>query len=462
LALQFQYPTYAATLQGLFDPVARRPDASLTIAPLSKTTLQPPSSTGLPTFAMNASHQYAYVFGHATAQLPQMLGGGETVRGVDLTDSIGSWFFHAGAGYSQIVNTVSDIPSQGTAYVDIAHKLSQKGASIRATILARGDGNDADDFLANGPQIGSTTLLTFTDPLAKNLALDLEGALSSTRANYVGTTAVSDSASQVQLDYSGPKMQFALQYHDAGPQFTVGNGPGALSDRAGTLDTVTVLLPKNATLSLGYSLDAARSAFSIQSNAFANLSLLLNQKTSATFGFSRTAARTSLAIPTTNQVIFSLNRMAGQWMLGASGTLATNSDSLNSVFASTTRTASLQASRQQGASSLAFGLNTTSVSGIGRTAQVGESVDYGFPLFGRMVNGQLVRGLQNQIALNNSIVNTYFGPNRTLLLEDILSYHLNAHLALGLRADMQHISGFVPYGTTGNVGSIRLRLDFTQ
>ncbi len=462
LALQVRYPTYAATLQGMFDPVARRPDAALTFAPLQSSTLQPPSSTGLPTFALKGGHNYAYVFGHATAQLPQMLGGGETVRGIDLTDAVGSWFLHAGTGFTQIVNTSSDIPSQATAYVDIAHTLSRNGASLRATILDRNDGIDTDDFLVSGPQIGSAALLTFSDPLAKNLALDVEGALSSTRANVVGATAISDAASRIQLNYTGAKTQFSLQYHDAGPQFTVGNGPGALSDRAGTLDTMTLVLPKNATLSLGYSLDAARSAFSVQSNAFANLSLLLDQKTTATFGVSRTAARTSLAVPTTNQMLFSLNRMAGQWMLGASGTLASNSDSLNSLYASTTRTASLQASRQAGASSLAFGLNATSVRGLGSTAQVGESVEYGFPLFGRTLNGQLVRGLQDQIALNNSIVNNYFGPNRTVLLEDILSYHLNSHLALGLRADLQHVSGFVPYGGTGTVGSIRLRLDFTQ
>ena len=99
--------------------------------------------------------------------------------------------------------------------------------------------------------------------------------------------------------------------------------------------------------------------------------------------------------------------------------------------------------------------------GMSANAQVGESFTYGFPIGGKLVNGMLLHGFELQLAATNSVAAQTFGASsRDSALSTILSYHVNSHIAVGVRSEL-HQRANNALGSSPPA-AIRLRLDVTQ
>ncbi len=461
LSTALQFPAYALGITGLYDPVSRRPDPLFTLTAGGPGPISSPDSTPAPdaspnpnsTPAPSASPGFKDTFGRTTAALPDLLGGGTTLRGLDLNRTAGQWTLHGAIGATQS-GTASTSPERATV-VDIARKLGS--ASARVAFFDRTD----DVTLAPGAVSAQSSMLEVSSPLLKYLTFAASGGTSAARS-LVGSNAVSDASTKTVVNYTRDTTTASFEYHNAGDAFAVGAGPGATADRAGYLSSLAFHLTPKMAFTLGSSRDDTRSTLQRQTDAFGTLSLQIGTQAQLQLGVRRDTQSSASARTTADQLnlTFATPLRDGSFSFNAS--VVGLSDAINSANASATRTAALQYMHQKNAHTLAAGVTATAAAGAAANAQVGESLTYGFPIGGRLVDGMLVHGFELQFAATNtSSASGGTAPGRDSALSTILSYHLNSHIAIGVRSEIHQRGGSNAVGAPPP-SALRLRLDVTQ
>jgi len=302
LTLGFLMPTYSGTLTGLFDPISRRSDPLLTIKSGAQTQIPAPdvaaTSSPPPASAANsAQHSYLDVAGRGQIALPDALGGGVTLRGLDIEDTVGPTTYQAGYGYTQL-GTAGTSSERGLAG-DLNRTFGGDG-NVRLTYFGR-----QDDPLqyppatgpsgATGPLVTDSELLQVSTPTFDGFKLSASTAFSDAQG-LLDTYRSNDAATDAGFTWARQKATFAFDYHNSGPNFAVGSGPSAASDRVGFTSTAAIPLGAAVAAALNYSKDETRDAFSRQSDAGATFNFTLPRSSTLALG----ATRDTQLAPTAN------------------------------------------------------------------------------------------------------------------------------------------------------------------
>ncbi len=506
LAVGFLLPTYSGILTGLYDPISRRSDPLLTIKSGAQQQVSAPDATPIPhlangtesrsnsTFAIpdpaaaassspddspapagstethpgapatprpprQPAHPFSELVGRGQATLPELLGGGSTLRGGDLVDTVGPTSIQVGYGYTALGTAVSS-PQRGTI-ADLTRTLGTDGR-LRLTYFARQDDPTRYPMPpgTTGALVTDSELLEFVSPTYRGFHLGAAGALS-TAHGILGNYRTDDASDKFTFGYVHDQTNIVLDYHNAGPIFAVGGGPGATSDRVGFGSSAQLPLAKVGSLALGYSRDESRSAFSRQSDAFGTFNFTLPHASTLALGFKRDTQVASSSDIKTDSGTLAFGTHAGIGTLALSASLSATGDHMTPDNGATTRTASLQYAMQSNAHALGIGINASTVSGGGLNAQVGESVTYAFPFGGRVVGGAVVRGLELQLSGSNVASHGNGSAGYDQALTSILAFHLTRHLAIGLRGEYNWHGDIIDTNRRKS-SALRLRLDLTQ
>ena len=314
---------------------------------------------------------------------------------------------------------------------------------------------------AAGPLRAAVTAFQLDEPIVRNLTLTATGAQSSA-TSLVQPLSVADASVRTALAYASGTTTARFEYHNAGDGFSLGAGPGATADRVGWISALAFNLNPKAMLSLGASREETRSVATRQTNASATLNLTPNDKTQVQLGLRRDTQSSTTTNATTDQLNATLSTalLGGQFTLN--GSLVGLRDALVAANAATTRTATLQYTRQSNAHTLGVGLTGTSVSGANANAQASQSLTYGFPVGGQTIEGALLHGFELQFSLTNNASSSAAAVGADQALSAIVSYHLTRHVALGARAETHRHSGTPVIAAPNATSVLRLRLDVTQ
>ena len=503
LTTAVQFPNSVLAITGLYDPVSHRPDPVLTLTsgapplqnpdaaapadaspapaasaapstgPAPNSTARPeagaapqespaaaPPAGSAPAPAPSPAGSFKDTLGLGTAALPPLLGDSSTLRGLDATRTAGPWVLHGALGYTKLA-TVST-PAERAIVADLTHALGP--GSLRVAAFGRADDVRPQDVVTTadaGPLRATVAALQLDEPVVRNLTVSATGALSSATSLVLPFSAA-DASVRSTLAYASGTTSASFEYHNAGDGFSLGAGPGATADRAGWVSSVAFNLSPKAALSLGAEREETHSVATRQTNVSAMLNLTPTDKTQVQLGLRRDTQASATSNTTTDQLnaTFATALLGGQFTFN--GSLVGLSDALASANAATTRTATLQFSRQSNAHTLGIGLTGTSVSGANANAQAGQSLTYGFPVGGHTVDGALLHGFELQFALTNTAASSATAVGADQALSAIVSYHLTRHIALGVRGELHRHSGTPVIGMP-NAGSVlRLRLDVTQ
>jgi hypothetical protein len=473
LSTGIQLPTGLLAVTGLYDPVSHRPDPVLTLtsgAPKLQSPDAPPPADASPepgaspapasTAAAGPAASYKDVVGRGTAALPPLLGDSTTLRGLDATRAVGAWVLHGAFGYAKLATPST--PAERATVLDLSRALG--AGSVRVAAYGRLDDvrpQDAVTTAVAGPLRAVVTALQLDEPIAPKLTLSATGAQSSATSRVL-PVSIDDASVRTELAYASGTTSARFEYHNAGDGYSIGAGPGARADRAGWISSAAFNLNPKAALSLGASREATRSVATAQTDVSATLNLTPNDKTQAQFGLHRNTQASATANLTTDQInaMFSTALLGGQ--IALNGSLVGLSDARSAAAAAATRTATLQFNRQSNAHTLGIGLTGTSVSGTSPNAQAGESLTYGFPVGGRVVDGSLLHGFEVQLSLTNTASSSPAAVVADQALSAIVSYHVTRHVALGVRSELHRHSGTPVIGQPNTASVLRLRLDVTQ
>ena len=301
LSTALQFPAYALGITGLYDPVSRRPDPLFALTAGGPGPITGPDSTPAPGAspgpgsapAPSASPGFKDTYGRTTAALPELLGGGTTLRGLDLNRMAGPWTLHGAIGATQS-GTASTSPERAEV-VDVTRTLGN--ASARLAFFDRTD----DVTLAPGALSAQSSVFEVKSPFLKYLTFAASGGTSAARS-LVGSNAVSDASTKTVIAYTRDDTTASFEYHNAGDAFAVGAGPGATADRAGYLSSLAFHLTPKTSFALGSSRDDTRSTLQRQTDAFGTLSLQVGAQAQLQLGVRRDTQSSSSARTTADQV----------------------------------------------------------------------------------------------------------------------------------------------------------------
>lgn len=443
---------------GAAEPATSATPLAQTSSPLPQTA---PADTSPQAAPPSPSHPYQGVYGRGQATLPTLLGGGTTLRGLDIVDSAGDGptTYQVGYGYTSL-GTPTTSAERGSI-ADIARTFGNGGIA-RVAYFGRQDDpvTYASTPTGTGPLTADSEVLEFTSPTLGPLSFTATGAISEAHS-LIQAYRVDDASDKFTLAFTKPTYNFTFDYHNAGGLFAVGGGSSATSDRVGFASASTIQLYTVASLALGYTKDETRSAFSRQSDAFVTLNVTLPAQNTLQLGVRRDTQRTPTSDTDNDTANFNLGGKLGIATVSMSGSLTAMRDMLDAANGSTTRTASLQYAVQQNAHALGIGINATDLSGMSQNSTIGESLTYGFPFLGHIVNGALVHGVELQLSATNTTTHAPFMGTVDQALSAIFSYHLTQHLALGVRNEYTWHRDAQNLGNT-KASALRLRLDLTQ
>jgi hypothetical protein len=461
------WPGQTLSLTGLYDPVSRRSDPILTLTPTTQNSVSAPDSAATPqpagSPAPGGRPQYVDILGRATASLPNLLGGGDTIRGLDFTYKYADgWTYQAAAGYTQLSSPTTSLRT-GDAF-DVMRSWgapSASGASsadsLRLTYFAQAD--DVSRFVpygSAGPTSANATVMEFSDQVARNLTALVSGGTSSSHLETVGGTTSSDAADKAGLQYSLGSVNFAANYHNYGADFAVGGGPGAVSDTAGSDATASFNITPVSNFALAWLVDSKRSAFSRHSDETGTFS---TQPPNG-FGLTLTATHDRMLVVTSaltsDTLAYAVSR---SWLNGASlslnGTATGSLDALHANSAATVRTNNLTYAIQRGSHMFGAGVSTNVVFGRGENSTVTENVNYGFGFGG---GSGSTPPYEMQMSAMGGNATGLFSAGRISMYTAILSRHLSSYIALGLRAESGSTVTPMGFGNT-KTSSIQLQMN---
>jgi len=447
LTAGLQWPASTLAFSGLFDPVSRRVDPKLWYSggPPPK-IVAPDSQQGQPQGNPDAT------LGFAQATLPSILGGGDPLRGFRWIDASGPFTYQFGYGYTQLGSTTQS-PQYGSIF-EVTRALPRAGG-LDFTLFAHAD--DANGYVPNGsidaaPYSSHAAVLEYHEQPMKNLTLVAAGALANAEDELDAQHSQSDASDKLQLQYASGSTNASIEYDNAGEYMGLGGGPGALADRADLLSQLQLPLSRISTLALGFNRMDTRSAFSRQTDTYVAYTLT-PPALSYTLSFRSDGQRASGVETLTNQIGFGVSKSGAGWNFAFNANLSALRDALGNA-SSTTRTAALQYTRQVGRHTLSFGIDANAVAGASGSAQVGETLSYGFP-FATRANGN---GFELITQLGNTVSSSASAAARDDGLTAILSYHMGTHVSLGIVGDFR--SHYAPFPRVNQSASaLRARLD---
>ncbi|HYK53794.1 MAG TPA: hypothetical protein VEV38_09725, partial [Candidatus Eremiobacteraceae bacterium] len=277
LTTALEWPDKTLALTGIYDPVSKRTDGILSLSSATPSPVAAPDAVGQdetsPSAPQGGQPQYDDVVGRTLTSLPQLLGSGEILRGLDLSYKYADgWAYHGAAGFTQL-GTFATSSQRGDAF-DIAHAWANND-TLRASFFSQSD--DVAQFIPNGsagPTASSDVVLEFTGPLASNLNALVSAGRSQSHllTAAANSTSSADSADRVGLQYALGSVTLGTDYHNYGADFAAGDGPGAMSDVVGSSATASANLSPTASLSLAWLRDDKHSVFSHHTNDTATFS----------------------------------------------------------------------------------------------------------------------------------------------------------------------------------------------
>jgi PKD repeat protein len=491
-------PTAATVAQQAFavpDRAAAYATPSVPVAgPVAATSPPQPATTDAP-----VPHTYTDLGGRGQLTLPDALGGGSPLRGVDVLDTLGPVAYQVGYGYSSL--GTADTSPERAAVADLTRTFGSDG-SLRVAYFGRQDDPDHYPIMmgATGPLVTDSEALVFSAPTIDGFKLAMSGAVSDAHG-LQSDYQTSDAADKLDLTYAHGSYNFAFDYHNAGALFAVGSGPGAASDRTGFASSSTIPLGAAVQVALNYNKDEARSAFSRQSDAGSMFSFTLPKSSTLSLGYKRDTQVAPTASTVNDSETAAIGTHLGIGTIALNASVSDARDLINAVNSAVTRTASFQYALQSNGHAFGFGVNATNVTapgaaapavmatatpdptvgdptsmsapggvgssmvapvtGAGGNAQIGETMTYGFPFGGRVVGGAIVHGLELQLSASNTAQHSLSAGGYDEMLSSILSYHLTPHLALGLRGEYDW-HGDIDPDNRHKASAIRIRLDLTQ
>jgi hypothetical protein len=460
LTTAFVWPGQTLSLTGLYDPVSRRSDPVLTLTPTTQSALSSPDSAapqpaGSP--APGGTPQYVDTLGRTTAALPNLLGGGDTIRGLDLTYKYDDgWTYQGAAGYTQLGSPTTSLRT-GDALDVMRSWGTSDSDSLRLTYFAQAD--DVAKFVPNGsagPMSANATVMEFTDQVARDLTAVISGGASSSHLETGAGTTSSDAADKAGLQYTLGSVNVAANYHNYGADFAVGGGPGAVSDTAGSDATASANVSPISTVSLAWLVDSKRSAFSRHSDETGAFSM----QPPNGFGLVLTATHDRMLVAgsalTADTLAYGISR---SWMDGASlalnGTASRSIDALHADSSSIVQTNNLTYALQKGSHMFGAGLSSNVVLGNAQNTTETGNVNYGFGFGG--ASGP-TPAYEMQLSAMGGDTTGFRSVGRISMYTAILSRHLSSHVALGLRAEsgsMLDPMGFEPMKTS----SVQLQMN---
>jgi hypothetical protein len=458
LLTALQWPKSTLSITGLYDPVSHRSDPLLVLESRAPGPVQNPDAAAPSPAPSGPPASFKDVLGRSSAALPPVLGDGTTLRGLDASRTVGPWVLHGAYGYAQLA--LPGVPAERAAVADVTRALG--AGAVRASLYQRDDDVPPGYIVTSGvpgPLKATVAALDLKEPLVRNLTLTATAATSDADS-LVQPLHVADGSERVELAYALNATNAKLEYHNAGDGFATGAGPGATSDRAGWSSSLGFALSPKAMLSLSAEREETRSIASRQTSATATLNLTPSQRSQASIALRRDTQVSPTAQITTDQVNASFGTALLGGQLSVNGSLVGLRDALSAANDSATRTGTVQFSRQSNAHTFGAGFTATSLAGAIPSAQTGESLTYGFPVGGRVVDGALLHGFELMFALTNTNAASPSSRAVDQALSAIVSYHLTKHVALGVRAETHRHAGTLP--PPGAASALRLRLDVTQ
>lgn len=454
--LAFAPPTPAPARTGTPAPAASAaPAASETSTP---TPAPQPAAAPPPAPTL----QYKDVLGRTDVDLPALIGGKETLRGLDATYvKTSGWTFHGGAGYAQLA---SQATTERTGQLfDIAKKWGLNSADAFRVAFTRSEDNVNKFVPTSGlnPLDVRAGVFEFTDALTPHLTATLTGGKSSSRDETGATTSLSDASDKALLAYAVGSLTANYEYHNGGPAFGAGNGASAQFDRAGS--TASLALPTSmiSNVTLLWGRDDQRSVlnhtstgsvvFSMTPANAPTLNLTLERDRAVAAGIDNT---TRIA-----HIVLARSGMTADYQL-TSAVNGANPDQ-NSV----TRNASLLYALTSGAHVIGLGLVGTQTVSSTSSATFNENASYSFTFGGHPAplgqsTGGVARNFQVQMSATNMNLRGAASEGHTLNLTGLLTWHLTPQFAPGLEVVSQRHYDNDPVLNTQS-SSLRLRLDVT-
>ncbi len=449
-----QWPTYGLTITGLYDPISRKSDplfdlASATPGPVAAPDAQSSAAPPASAQAKSSFLKYNDLFGRTQTALPQFLGGGETLRGVDATYDYTSSILHAAFGYTQL--PTASTGGRRAALFDYTRAWSPD-YTLHFTVTNNRD--DVGSFISIGnthPLDGTTGMLEYNRAFNGRLTGDF--AVGESSSHDLFTNESTPGASErADLKYSPGKDTYELEYHNAGEAFATGTGLGAQADRIGGSFNANLALSPISQVALTFSRDDLHSIFSRDAVQTATFTLAPPAGAALTLNVQRAHQLSLSSDAFTSGVTFSLTRAVGNGTWDASGSVSALHDTLQPNSDGTSRTLKLDYQFRAGASALGFGVAGSNVSGATANTIIGETIDYGtsFGALAPALGGQAAAGgsPQGTLATRRFELHASFSNTNTRQLpaggrdtawNALLSYHLTPQAALGVTwASQQH------------------------
>ncbi len=448
------WPSASLALSGLYDPVSRRSDPVLTYrsgAVQNPQSPDAPSAGSNGTFALDSAGFWG-TLGRTQSSLPAEMGGGDQIRGVDATAQDGPFTYHAAYGATQLASALT-----GESYAGIFEvgRSLGSGGMLRMTAFSSTDrvAGYVPGTPGSQPQASQTFAFEYTQKLIRDISVLAGGAVDASRAETGPPVTENDAADTLRMNYANGPTTGSIEYDNAGAGMALGGAPGALTDRSSFAAQMQAQLSSATTLAFGWNRNDARSALSRSTDAFATMSVSSVTLPAVTLTLRRDEQLATGVSMSDDQLALGITKSAEKWSFSFNGTLSALHD-LIGTSSSMTRTGSLQYMRQAGSHTLSIGLNATDVGGAAGAAQTGGTVAYGFP-FATAPKG---RGFELELEGDDSNTRSPVTWELDRTLSAILSYHLNAHAAVGLREDIGRHDCAIP-SLSNSASVLRLRID---
>jgi len=473
-----EWPTYALTISGLYDPISHKSDPIFALASSSPGPVSAPDATAPvnPNASRPASTatalpgrlKFSDVVGRAQSALPQFLGGGETLHGIDATYDYTNFIYHAAYGFTQLATATTGERRGGL--IDLTRAFSSSD-TLRFSLTDNRD--DPASFIATGlstPLDGRTGYLEWSDAFSAHLKGVFSAGRSSTQDLVTGN-GLNDAADKVDLLYSLGADNYEFEYHNAGAVFATGGGLGAQADRVGGSLNLGFGLSPISQLGLLFKRDDQRSIFARDASFVGTWTVAPPSGASLTMTLSKDRQLTVNSDSNTDGVTWALQRAYPTANWNVSGAISTLRDALQSNSDSTTRTAAAAYQFRFGPHTLGFGAAGSDVSSGTPTTMFNESVNYGFsfggvaPSLGNQAAGggsqpgtAGTRRFELTSQFSNTVTRQPASGGRDVIWNALLSYHVSPQLAPGITfASLRHVDDNPALDTQQS--AFRLRLD---
>ncbi len=460
ITTELQFRSSALGITGTTDPLSSRSDATVYLRSGKPGPVRAPDAQG--GGAAKTSTGWLIADGRTIVTLPQVLGGGDVVRG--LFGEYGRGHVHVDAASGSSALAFDGLQRQHANVFGVSYDDAKTKAG--AHVIAVRDDTSSGFFGASEQSV--TTVASLERHLSQRL--DVSGDIGFAHVNGLtfGAPSGSDAGDDVAVNYANSRTVVSATYSNAGALFGAVGGPGAAGDQATTAMNAQFGLGARGTLMIGATQATTRSVYSRVTNADVGYVLALPNALAFSLTATRVASSSAGVDTDADTGSLSVSRAWEHSSFGLSESLTAMRDRLGGALNAVVRTTSLNWTKQQGPRQLALGLNAMNNAPM---PTVGGMSPFGIPL----LTGLASTGASVVYALPIGRPGTfetqaYFsttntsGALRRSIDRDLavtLSRHIGRHLALGLKYEILSHRDTVPGYSTVSPG-LRIHLEVTQ